>query len=441
MRNVKICRALIFGIFFAVISSTLGTAAEFQPPGSASLLRSDRSPVTVIVAAFDTQDKGQAEYICSGINDDVVLQAAINSLPAQGGAVVLLEGMYFLSKAVQINKRNVTIQGQDRGAQVTLATGANSDVFQVLADPNPLNSEDATFRNLIIDGNKTSNPNVGACIGGIDISNVNIEHCFIRNCRYGINFSYTTSGSNALDNTITDSWVTDNQVYGVRVNSDSALTNSFIGKNGKDMPTHPDSSNVYIDGWDSRVTNNHIWDGQVGILGHWANDNLLLGNIVEEHQREGLLGRGRFNGWRIIGNYFEDNSLAGVNLTDALTFSANPGETAQHNVIVANRFGKQDGTKPNHRYAISEGVGGDHNLVSQNITRNGYQLTPGIITSGSQTLVVQEESGNAAFVNADVAIRSQGKGLVLRATNGNNCYRLTVDNAGVLKTTALPSCH
>lgn len=308
-------------------------------------LRADRSPVTVIVAAFDTQDKGQAEYICTGVNDDVIIQAAIDSLPTQGGTVVLLEGTYLLSKTVNITKRNVTIQGQDFAASVALATGANTDIFNIVADPNPTKSEDVTFRSLIIDGNKANNPNVGSCLTGINASNIMIDHCVVRNCRYGINFSYAVSGSDTLNNTITHSLITNNKIYGVRVNTDSVLEHSLVGGNGKDLPTDPDSSNIFIDGWDSRISNNHIWDGERGIIGHWANDNLLLGNVIEENQKEGFVGRGRMNGWRIIGNYFEKNSLAGVGLADALIFSANSGQTAHYNVIVANRFGEENGDK------------------------------------------------------------------------------------------------
>ncbi|MGQ0644729.1 MAG: hypothetical protein ACT4O3_04470 [Elusimicrobiota bacterium] len=38
----------------------------------------------------------------------------------------------------------------------------------------------------------------------------------------------------------------------------------------------------------------------------------------------------------------------------------------------------------------------------------------------------------------DVAVTTQGKGLILKATDGNGCYRLTVNGAGVLGVTAVP---
>ena len=38
----------------------------------------------------------------------------------------------------------------------------------------------------------------------------------------------------------------------------------------------------------------------------------------------------------------------------------------------------------------------------------------------------------------DVAVTTQGNGLILRTTDGANCFRVTVDNAGALTTTLVP---
>ena len=38
--------------------------------------------------------------------------------------------------------------------------------------------------------------------------------------------------------------------------------------------------------------------------------------------------------------------------------------------------------------------------------------------------------------SGDFSIKTQGKGMILRATDGANCYRVTVNNAGVLSTGA-----
>ena len=45
----------------------------------------------------------------------------------------------------------------------------------------------------------------------------------------------------------------------------------------------------------------------------------------------------------------------------------------------------------------------------------------------------------AAPSDGDIAVSTQGYGLILKATNGANCYRITVDNNGLLSTTQV-SC-
>jgi len=47
---------------------------------------------------------------------------------------------------------------------------------------------------------------------------------------------------------------------------------------------------------------------------------------------------------------------------------------------------------------------------------------------------------NAKFhvTGGDIAVASQGNGVILRATDGCNCYRLTVNNSGALATTIVP---
>lgn len=44
---------------------------------------------------------GQAEYVCKGTDDDIVIQQAIDSLPKSGGKVVLLPGIYVLGSCIR----------------------------------------------------------------------------------------------------------------------------------------------------------------------------------------------------------------------------------------------------------------------------------------------------------------------------------------------------
>jgi len=62
---------------------------------------------TVVVAASDAsaKSKAQADYVCDGTDDQVEIQAAIDSLPSSGGKVVLMEGEYNLASAVNGKSR------------------------------------------------------------------------------------------------------------------------------------------------------------------------------------------------------------------------------------------------------------------------------------------------------------------------------------------------
>lgn len=49
---------------------------------------------TVIVAASNSTNKNNADYVCTGTADETIIQNAIASLPATGGTLVFLEGAY-----------------------------------------------------------------------------------------------------------------------------------------------------------------------------------------------------------------------------------------------------------------------------------------------------------------------------------------------------------
>jgi hypothetical protein len=73
---------------------------EFQYPdelgGGGVVLEGGGGTPTVVVAAADATDlsKSKADFICTGINDEDEIQAAIDLLPFNGGRVVLTEGEF-----------------------------------------------------------------------------------------------------------------------------------------------------------------------------------------------------------------------------------------------------------------------------------------------------------------------------------------------------------
>src|SRR3990167_10805911 len=75
---------------------------------------------TIFVAASDASAASIAAalpaYRCDGTADDVQIQAAIDALPAQGGKVLLSEGTFTITSAINVGIKYLTLQGAGRSS-------------------------------------------------------------------------------------------------------------------------------------------------------------------------------------------------------------------------------------------------------------------------------------------------------------------------------------
>lgn len=94
----------------------------------------------VAAANASAQTKTQADYVCTGMNDQVQIQAAIDSLSdqsgervgASGGQVELSAGTFHLSAAIQCRDKVVHLNGAGMSAtELVLADGVNDAVLVV----------------------------------------------------------------------------------------------------------------------------------------------------------------------------------------------------------------------------------------------------------------------------------------------------------------------
>ncbi len=154
---------------------------------------------TLVIAASNASApfKAQADYVCLGADDDVVINAAIAALPAAGGKIILSEGVFTNSGPIKITKPLV-IQGQgmSNGNVVEFTnTGITTIMLSALGDNNvdvirkdPLSWGNNTtswhteIRDLCIDGNKAGQTSAG---NGItmdylhnDFHNVKVYNCY-----------------------------------------------------------------------------------------------------------------------------------------------------------------------------------------------------------------------------------------------------------------------
>jgi len=75
---------------------------------------------TFLIAASNSKNKSTADYICSGTDDDVQAQAAMDTLPVTGGKIFLLDGTFNFSSQVTRAINNVLIEGQGAATKINL---------------------------------------------------------------------------------------------------------------------------------------------------------------------------------------------------------------------------------------------------------------------------------------------------------------------------------
>ena len=61
------------------------------------------------------------DYLCDGEADDVEINAAIDSLPEDGGEIVLLDGSYYLTDDIDVGTAGVTIRGNGQATKLVRA--------------------------------------------------------------------------------------------------------------------------------------------------------------------------------------------------------------------------------------------------------------------------------------------------------------------------------
>ena len=124
------------------------------------------SAATLVVAASDSLHKERADYVCPGVDDQVVIQAAIDALSSGSGKVVLLDGIYTVS-GISVPD-NVTLQGQGFSTKLYLVDGGTGPV--ITNSDHSGGNTGIIIKDLFVDGNAA---NAVTYSRGIEFRNVN----------------------------------------------------------------------------------------------------------------------------------------------------------------------------------------------------------------------------------------------------------------------------
>ena len=128
-------------------------------------IRGDESAsgsATILVAAHDAASTSQssAQFVADGLGDQEEINAAIRSLPKNGGTVLLSEGTFDIRRipgklgGILIERSHVVLAGCGTATRLIQAPGQETDVIRIIGR----GVGHVTVRDLFIDANSDANP-------------------------------------------------------------------------------------------------------------------------------------------------------------------------------------------------------------------------------------------------------------------------------------------
>lgn len=360
---------------------------------------------TFVVAASDSmvQDKTMADYICTGVNDHLVIQAALDALPATGGEVKLLDGTYNIEVSLVMDSYQ-TLRGCGYNTVLTTSTalsgiitalgGAGTEKQGIVIADLRIDAASTAYAGIYwdyVDNSEIRNVWVHDCSfnkgvtewGGIELLNCDFDklvgNSCIDNLISGIQLGdyiaasgicteiliegNTCQGNGYIgislytsnNNTVTDNNCQANTEPGIHLDSSSnnTVTGNTCQGNGEEGIRVNHSSN------NNTVTGNTCTENGSGIGVTNSNNNTVTGNTCQGNNEQGIyLTLSSDN--TVMGNTSLENSQVTNNIYDDIALTNSSNNNVQCNTCRAGGLGN----KP--RYGISIHSSCQNNLFINN---------------------------------------------------------------------------
>lgn len=230
-------------------------------------------------AELSDEQKLSCDYICDGVDDQIEIRQAIDSLPDSGGEIHLSRGIFNISNAIVINKR-IKLVGEGKG--ITL-------------DRNNVNNGGTTLLSELTGGAiiLIKKSDTLSDIKGITLSDFQIVGAGIN---VGNNYCNGINITTFTDCITLERLAICHCFFGLYV--DKSATVDDISVTNCDFQR--DATGIYIDGrgWQTRIENNIFWDmsGKRDICGIRlsAGKNIVNGNYFGVSS---LVHKDRINAW------------------------------------------------------------------------------------------------------------------------------------------------
>ena len=340
-----------------------------------------RGPATITIASEDTSRvPWYADIIVpAGTTDfEEYFEQAIDLLPAEGGRIIILEGLYTYSAVMLITKDNVTIAGQGKGTKIQSVGGLSVGITGIRA----AGRQGVTLQDLLLDGN--SDTHTGGTHFGVSFREGSAE--FVLSNVTATN--YRGSGiylSGVNDGNVNDCKLVSNTETGVYVsgfygqNTDITIIGSRLKNNTNNGVRVDDGVRITIE------ANNCTQNGRFGVrLENVENSSLVGNNCLQSGASAGYSGIGLFDSNKntVSGNVSNNNSYQGIYLL-----------RSSDNGITDNVCDGSSGAS-----GIYLGTGSDRNKVSNNNCSGNAGRGIGVESNYSTV------QGNKCYDNADYGI-------------------------------------
>ena len=263
-------------------------------------------PATIIVAASNSLRKQSADYICTGTADHLVIQQALNALPADGGRIFFLAGDYYLDMTdrtfdsveyaaylLQVNKPNVLFEGEGQST-VFYYQGETVYDFPRRVRMIHANANNIRFTNFSLNGQK--NNGVLTQVMGIEaaatVNGIDISHCYFSQMTYSA-VEMRAAKSNISNNSF---YANKYDIHGM--NMELVIVGNICRESERA---------IFLFGMKNSVCSNNVVIGATDIAMNIDTcTSTLIANNVCTNMPRGLLLSG-VNGCFVIGNLFRRN--------------------------------------------------------------------------------------------------------------------------------------
>ncbi len=242
--------------------------------------------VVIYVGSSELSDeqKLSCDYICNGVDDQIEINQAIDSLPDSGGEIHLSRGIFNITNSITIRKR-IKLTGEGKG--ITL-------------DRNSVNNGGTTLLSELTGGCiiQIEKSDTLSDIKGITLSDFQIV---------GAGINVVTNFCNGINITTYTDCVTLERLaichcfYGLLV--DQSATVDDISVTNCDFQRDATGIYIYGQGWQTRIENNIFWDmsGRQATCGIVlsAGKNIVSGNYFGVSS---LVSQDRTNAWITVKN-------------------------------------------------------------------------------------------------------------------------------------------